>query len=164
MVQCTKLHVSYMGTLAPPLGQSWTCVYTCNFWSAWPIVKNEVPLDSLDEGEFNAHHGVNLRLYRFSAISGFIKTVWKHTPPTMFIKSSSKWPDMIFRPSLTTVGEINFDPHNRFSVRANHIQHNSLQTRSEVISQYFFEPVTSNLPCIVGTLFWGCPTKIMSCD
>ena len=113
VVKCTKFHVPYLSTLAPPMGQSWTCVYTCNFWSAWLFVKNEVPLDSLDQGEFNAHHGVNFRLYRFSAISGFIKKLWKPTPPTMFVKSSSNLPDMIFRPSLTKVSEKNFDPHNR---------------------------------------------------
>ena len=46
-------HVSHGGTLAPPTGQSWTCVYMRNLWTVWPICKNEVPLDSLDEDKFN---------------------------------------------------------------------------------------------------------------
>ena len=164
MVKCTKFHVPYLSTLAPPMGQSWTCVYTCNFWSAWLFVKNEVPLDSLDQGEFNAHHGVNFRLYRFSAISGFIKNLWQPTPPTIFVRSSSNLPDIIFRPSLTKVSENNFDPHNRLSVTANQIQKNSRKTGSEVISQQFLEVVTPNLIPQIGIWFWVCAPKMVSCE
>ena len=164
LVQFTKFHVPYLGTLAPPMGQSWSCVYTRNFWTVCPIFKNEVPLDSLDQAEFNAHHGVNFRLYRFSAISGFIKNLWKPTPPTIFVKSSSKLPDMLFRPSRTKVMVEHFDPHNRLSVRANQNQQNRHQTGNEVLSQQFFEAVTPNLICLLGTLFWVCPPKMVSCD
>ena len=44
-------------------------------------------------------------VYRFSAISGFIKNLWKPTSPTILVESSSKLPQMIFRPSLTKVIE-----------------------------------------------------------
>ena len=164
LVQFTKCHVSYLGTLAPPMGQSWTCVYTRNIWTACPIVKNEVPMDSLDQAEFNAHHGVNYRLYRISAISGFIKTLWKPTPPTIFVKSSSKLPEIIFRPSVTKVIENNFDPHNRLFGTANQIQQKSRQTGSEVIYQQIFEISTPTLVWWLGTLLWGCPHNLVSCD
>ena len=115
----TKFHVSNFTSLAPPMGQSWTFVSTRNFWTVWLIFKNEVPLDSLDQDEFNTLYDVIFRLYRFSAISGFIKNLWKPTPPSIFFQSSSKLPYMLFRPSLTKVIEQNFDSHNRLSGRAN---------------------------------------------
>ena len=97
----TNFHVTHWSTLAPPTGQSWTCVYTRNFWTVWPIFKNEVLLDSLDQDEFNTPYDVNFRLYRFSAISGFIKNLWKPTPPTIFVQSSLDSAHIIVRATLT---------------------------------------------------------------
>ena len=127
------------------MGQSWTCVYTRNFWTVWLIFKNEVPLDSLDQDEFNAPYDVNFRLYRFSAISGCIKNLWKPTPPTIFVISSSKWPEMIFRPSLTKVIPWRFDFLNRLSGTTNQNQQKSNQTGTWVKSQQIFEISTLNL-------------------
>ena len=72
---------SFMFPIAPPMGQSWTLVSTRNFWTVCQntvkCIKNEVPLDSLDQDEFNTLYDANFRSYRFSAISGFIKNLWK---------------------------------------------------------------------------------------
>ena len=81
------------------------------------------------------------------------------TPPTISVKSSSKLPDMLFRPSLTKAMVENVDLHHRLSVTANQIQQKSHQKGSEVISQQFFEAVTPSLVCLLGTLFRGCPPK-----
>src|SRR4029434_1401552 len=62
-----------------------------------------------------------------------------------FVKSSSKSPEMIFRPSLTKVIENNFDPQNRLYGTAPQIQQKSRQTGSEVISQQIFQILTPNL-------------------
>src|SRR4029434_250438 len=97
-------------------------------------------------------YGVNFRLYRFSAISGFIKNLSKASTPTIFVKSSSKSPEMIFRPSLTKVLQPNFDPHNRLSGTATEIQQKRCQTGSEVISQQIFQISTPNLVCTWKTL------------
>ena len=96
------------------------------------------------------------RLYRFSAISGFIKKLIKpehFSQVTNYAQSSPDFAHMIFRPSLTKVIENNFDLHNRLSMRANQIQQKSCQTGSEVISQQFFEEVTPNLVGQLRTLF-----------
>ena len=97
----TKFYVSHCSSLAPPLGQSWTFVSTRNFWTVWLIFKNEVPLDSLDQDEFNTLYDVKFRLYRFSAISGFIKNLWKHTPPTILFQCSPEVADIIVRATFT---------------------------------------------------------------
>ena len=99
----TKFHVSHWSTLAPPTGQSWTCVYTRNFWTVWPIFKNEVPLDSLGQDEFNTPYDVNFRLYRFSAILNFKKTRFFATPPSILVQSSPELAHIIVRPTLTEV-------------------------------------------------------------
>ena len=127
------------------MGQSWTCVHTRNFWTVWLIFKNEVPLDSLDQDEFNAPYDVNFRLYRFSAISGFIKNLWKPTPPTIVVISSSKLPVMIFRPSLTKVIPWRFDFLNRLSGTANQNWPKSNQTGIWVKSKQIFNISTLNL-------------------
>ena len=59
---------------------------------------------------------------------------------------------MIFRPSLTTFIQPNFDPHNRLSGTATEFQQKSHQTGSEVISQQMFQISTPNLVCTWKTL------------
>src|SRR4029434_2982551 len=70
----------------------------------------------------------------------------------MFVKSSSKSPDMIIRPSLTKCIQQNFDTHNRLSGTATQIQQKSSQTGSEVISQQIFQISTPNLVSTWKTL------------
>ena len=60
------------------------------------------------------------------------------TPPTILVKSSSKSPEMIFRPSDKLIQQ-NFDPHNRLSGIATQIQQKSRQQGSEVICKQNFE-------------------------
>src|SRR4029434_11013158 len=70
----------------------------------------------------------------------------------MFVKSSSKSPEMIFRPSLIKVLQQNFDPHNRLSGTATAFQQKSHQTRSEVISKQMCHISTQTLVCTWKTL------------
>ena len=88
----------------------------------------------------------------FPIFALFSKTFEKPSPPTIFVKSSSKSPEMIFRPSLTTFIQQNFDPHNRLSGTATEFQQKSHQTGSEVISQQIFQISTPNLVCTWKTL------------
>ena len=64
----------------PPAGQIWSCVYTRNFWSACPIIKNEVWIPWIKQSSTHT----NFWLYRFPTISG------QPTPPTIFVPFSSK--------------------------------------------------------------------------
>ena len=86
MIHVTKFHVGTSNPLAPPTGQSWTCVYARNFWPVCPIFKNQVVLDSLDLPEFNAPYDVIFRHDGFSAILDFIKNTWKPTTLTNFVR------------------------------------------------------------------------------
>ena len=54
----TNFHVSHSNPLAPPMGQSWRCVYTRYLWTICRIFQNEVSLDSLDQDKFNALYDV----------------------------------------------------------------------------------------------------------
>src|SRR4029434_7207933 len=83
----------------------------------------------------------------FPIFALFSKTFEKPTPPTIFVKSSSKSPEMIIRPS-----QHNFDPHNRLSGTATQIQQKSRQTGSEVICKQIFKLSTPNLVCTWKTL------------
>ena len=58
LINFTKFHVSHSNRLAPPMGQSWRCVYTRYFWTMCHILQNEVSLDSLDQDDFNALHDI----------------------------------------------------------------------------------------------------------
>src|SRR4029434_2173409 len=88
----------------------------------------------------------------FPIFALFSKTFEKPTPPTIFVKSSSKSPEMIFRPSLTKVLQQNFDPHNCLSGTATEIQQKRGQTGSKVISQQIFQISTPNLVSTWETL------------
>ena len=58
LINFTKFHVSHSNPLAPPMGQSWRCVYTRYFWTICRIFLNEVSLDSLDQDKFNALYDI----------------------------------------------------------------------------------------------------------
>src|SRR4029434_1990382 len=88
----------------------------------------------------------------FPIFALFSKTFEKPTSPTILVKSSSKSPEMIFRPSLTKNIEYNFDPHNRLSGIATQIQQKSRQQGSEVICKQIFQISTPNLVCTWKTL------------
>src|SRR4029434_671009 len=75
----------------------------------------------------------------FPIFALFSKTFEKPTPPTIFVKSSSKSPEMIIRPSLAKCIQQNVDLHNCLSGTATQIQQKSRQTGSEVISQQIFQ-------------------------
>ena len=62
MILFTKIHVSTSSVPVPPLGHISRYVYACKFWAVCPILKNEVPLDSFDQAEFNAMNHCNALL------------------------------------------------------------------------------------------------------
>src|SRR4029434_3217201 len=83
----------------------------------------------------------------FPIFALFSKTFEKPTPPTIFVKYSSKSLEMIFRPSLTkNIHRIliltTCDPHIRVCGTATQSQQKSRQTGSEVISKQIFEILT----------------------
>ena len=49
----SKFEVASPWALAPPIGQSWTCIHVNNFWPIHPIFTNKVSLESLGQAEFN---------------------------------------------------------------------------------------------------------------
>ena len=59
------------------------------------------------------------QLNRFSAILNVKEKRLFVSPPTIFVESSSKLPQMIFRPSLTKVIVWIFDFRNRLLITAN---------------------------------------------
>ena len=44
--------------LAPPTGQSWTCIHVHNFRPIRPIFTNQVSLDSMNQAQFNKPYDV----------------------------------------------------------------------------------------------------------
>ena len=69
----SKYEVASLWTLAPPIGQSWTCIHVNNFWPIHPLLTDKASLESLGQAEFNAPYDVILRQDRFSAILVYVQ-------------------------------------------------------------------------------------------
>jgi hypothetical protein len=54
----SQCQVANPTALAPPTGQSCTCIHVYNFRPIHPIFTNQVSLDSLNQAEFNAPYDV----------------------------------------------------------------------------------------------------------
>ena len=54
----TQSQVASPTALAPPTGQSWTCIHVHNFRPIRPIFTNQVSLDSLNQAQFNTPYDV----------------------------------------------------------------------------------------------------------
>ena len=135
----SKFEVASPWALAPPIGQSWTCIHVNNFWPIHPILTNKVSLESLGQAEFNAPYDVILRQDRFSAILVYVQNLQKASHPTNFDQSSRNLADMFIRQCLTKViGQI-FQIRNRLAATANQIRPRSRQTGSMPISQQPFD-------------------------
>ena len=81
----SKYEVASLWTLAPPIGQSWTCIHVNNFWPIHPMLTDKASLESLGQAEFNAPYDVILRQDRFSAILVYVQNaliyrnkIWWH--------------------------------------------------------------------------------------
>ena len=99
LINFTKFHVSISNPLAPPMGQSWRCVYTRFFWTKWLIFWNEVSLYSLEQDESN----VLWRHTQFSAILNVKEKRFFATFLQFLLSLLQRLPQIIFRPSLTKV-------------------------------------------------------------
>ena len=86
--------------LAPPTGQSWTCIHVHNFRPIRPIFTNKGSLEALVQAEFKAPYDVILRYDGFSAILVYVKNLQNATSITNFVQSSRNLAHMIFRPCL----------------------------------------------------------------
>jgi len=71
MVNIKNYHPRTLNSLAPPTRQSLKSIQLYNSGVVGPTLINEVPLESLDQDEFN--YDVNFHLIRFSAILNVIK-------------------------------------------------------------------------------------------
>ena len=95
-----KFEVASSSALAPPTGQSWTCIHVYNFRPIHPIFTNKVSLDSLIQAEFNALYVVDLRHAGFSTILVYVKNLQNASPVTDFFQSSRNLAHMTVRPCL----------------------------------------------------------------
>ena len=86
MIPHSKFEVTSSWALAPPTGQSWTCIHVYNFWPIHPIFPNMVSLESL--AEFNAAYVAIFRHDAFSAILVYVKNLQNTSPITNFVQSS----------------------------------------------------------------------------
>ena len=96
----SQCQVASPTALAPPTGQSCTCVHVYNFWPIHPIFTNKVSLDSLVQAKFNAPYDVVLCHDRFSAILVYVKNLQNATSITNCVQSSRNLAHMIFSPCL----------------------------------------------------------------
>ena len=96
----SQFQVANPTALAPPTGQSCTCIHVYNFRPIHPIFPNQISLDSLNQAKFNAPYDVVLRHDRFSAILVYVKNLKNATSITKLVQSSRNLAHMIFRPCL----------------------------------------------------------------
>ena len=80
----SKFEVASPTALAPPTGQSSTCIHVYNFQPIHPIFTNQISLDFLGQAEFNAPYVVVSCHDGFSAI-----LVWNATPFTNLMEYCS---------------------------------------------------------------------------
>ena len=69
----SQFQVATSTALAPPTGQSCTCIHVYNFRPIHPILTNKISFDSLGQAEFNASYVVVSRHDGLSAILIYVK-------------------------------------------------------------------------------------------
>ena len=135
----SKFEVAIPWALAPPTGQSWTCIHVYNFWPIHPIFTTKVSLESLGQAEFNAPYDVILRHDKLSAILVYVKNLQNVSHITHFVQSSPNLAHMLLRPCLTKAIQQIIQIQNRLAATVNQIWPRSLQTGSKPISQQPFD-------------------------
>ena len=144
MVNHKNDHARTVNSLAPPTCQSLKCIKHHNFGPVGPNCTIGVPLESLDQDEFNKSYDVILRHMRFSAIFNFIKNLQKAMQVTKIVRFPRDLTHRIFRPSRTKVIMWIFFISLPFACSSQSNSHR--QTGSEAISrQPFFNVLSSNL-------------------
>ena len=139
MIHVTKFHVGTSNPLAPPTGQSWTCVHARNFWTLGPIFKNQVSLESLDQPELNAPCDVIFRHDGFPAILDFVKNTQNVSGVTNFVRPTPNFTWSILRWCLTNAllfvfGSITVRPKQRIEIRG--------EAAKQEVGSYFSNPFT----------------------
>ena len=135
----SKFEVASPWALAPPTGQSWTCIHVYNFWPIHPIFTNKVSLESLGQAEFNAPYDVILRHDGFSAILVYVKNLQNVSHITHFVQSSPHLAHMLIRPCLTKSIQQIFQIQDSLAATANQIRPRSRQIGNKPISQQPFD-------------------------
>ena len=135
----SKFEVASPTALAPPTGQSSTCIHVYNFRPIHPIFTNKISLDSLGQAEFNAPYIVVAAPWWIFRHLGLCQKHSKCYSYHRFGPIISKLGTHDLQARLDTKQWIIVQIQNRLLATANQIRPWSRQTGSKPISQQPFD-------------------------